>query len=152
MSHAKHILFIIRMIKGLSDYTGTPGGIYHYHIPYWTFFMKVAARYSWRLQTYYSTLICAKLWSEYCFTSISAQSWQYRDRKPKSGLCPTLIEWIQRFFVVHTAHYNRQLCTLLSLNSLEHCVRTTAMTNIWPDRDLNPQPHLMSHRGRPYRY
>ena len=31
--------------------------------------------------------------SEYCFTSLSAQSWQYRDRrKPKTGsLCPTLI-------------------------------------------------------------
>ena len=29
---------------------------------------------------------------EYCFTSLSAQSWQYRDRKkPEAGLCPTLI-------------------------------------------------------------
>ena len=44
----------------------------------------------------------------------------------------------------------------IPLNSLEHCICTTAMTNIRPDRDSNlvhpvykPQSIRMSHRGRP---
>ena len=44
----------------------------------------------------------------------------------------------------------------MPLNSLEHCICTTTMTNIRPDRDSNlvppgykPQSIRMSHRGRP---
>ena len=63
-------------------------------------------------------------------------------------------EWIQWFFIVHstigsTVHSR-------TLNSLEHCICTTTMTNIRPDRDTNlvppgykPQSIRMSHRGRP---
>ena len=93
---------------------------------------------------------------QYCFKSLSAQSWQYRDwRKPKAGTVPySYFEWLQGFFIVHstigsTVHS-------LPLNSLEHCICTTTMTNIRPDRDLNlvppgykPQSIRMSHRGRP---
>ena len=51
--------------------------------------------------------------------------------------------------IYHTALYRL-------LNSLEHCIYTTLMTNIRPGRDSNqvplsfePQPDQMSHRGRP---
>ena len=63
-------------------------------------------------------------------------------------------ECLQGFFIVHgtigsTVHS-------MPLNSLEHCICTTTMTNIRPDRDSNlvppgykPQSIRMSHRGRP---
>ena len=62
---------------------------------------------------------------------------------PKSGLGPTLIEWLQGFFIVRstiddTAHSR-------PLISLEHCICTTSMTNIRPGRDSNPVP-LSSHK------
>ena len=71
---------------------------------------------------------------------------------PKPRLCPTLIS--NDFFIVHstigsTVHS-------MPLNSLEHCISTTTMTNIRPDQDSNlvppaykPQSIRMSHRGRP---
>ena len=61
---------------------------------------------------------------------------------------------LQGFFIVHntigsTVHS-------MPLNSLEHCICITTMTNIRPDRDSNlvppgykPQSIRMSHRGRP---
>ena len=67
----------------------------------------------------------------------------------KPGLCTTLIEWIQEFLIVHstidsTAHSR-------PLNSLEHCIYTTPMTNIRPGRGSNqvllsfkPQPNRIS--------
>ena len=44
-----------------------------------------------------------------------------------TGLCPTLIEWLRGLFILHstidsTAHS-------IHMNSLEHCIRTTLMTN-----------------------
>ena len=63
-------------------------------------------------------------------------------------------ELFQGFFIEHstigsTVHPR-------SLNRLEHCICTTTMTNIRPDRDSNlilpdykPQSIRMSHRGRP---
>ena len=92
---------------------------------------------------------------EYCFTLLSAQSWQYRDRrKPEAGTMPySYFEWLQGFFIVHstigsTVHS-------MPLNSMEHCICTTTMTNIRPDRDSNlvppgykPQSIRMSHLGR----
>ena len=94
--------------------------------------------------------------NEYCFTSLSAQSWQYCDRKkPEAGTMPySYFEWLRGFFIVQstigsTVHS-------IPLNSLEHCICTTTMTNIRPDRDSNlvppgykPQSIRMSHRGRP---
>ena len=94
--------------------------------------------------------------SEYCLTSLSAQSWQYCDRgKPEAGTMPySYFERLQGFFIVHgtigsTVHS-------MPLNSLEHYTCTTTMTNIRPDRDSNlvppgykPQSIRMSHRGRP---
>ena len=75
--------------------------------------------------------------SEYNFTSFSAQSWQYRDRKNPEAVIDS---------TVHS----------MPLNSLEHCICTTTMTNIRPDRDSSlvhpgykPQSIWMSHRGRP---
>ena len=40
---------------------------------------------------------CESTVSEYCFTSLSAQSWQYRDRrKPEAGTMPySYFEWLQ---------------------------------------------------------
>ena len=94
-------------------------------------------------------------WYEYCYTSLSAQSWQYRDkRKPEDGTMPySYFEWLQGLFMVHstigsTVHSR-------PLNSLEHCLCTTTMTNIRPDRysklvppGYKPQLMRMSHRGR----
>ena len=42
--------------------------------------------------------------NEYCFTSLSVQSWQYRDRrKPETGTMPySHFEWLQGFFIVHS--------------------------------------------------
>ena len=104
-------------------------------------------------------LIVPFVWyvSEYCFTSLSAQSWQYRDRRsPKQGLCPTLISHdFKGFFIVHSAIGSTVHSRLL--NSLDHCICTTTMTNILPYLNSSlvlpgykPQSIRMSHRGRPY--
>ena len=65
---------------------------------------------------------------------------QYRDRrKPETRTMPySYFEWLQGFFLVHstidsTVHS-------MPLNSLEHCICTTTMTNIRPDRDSNLVP------------
>ena len=93
---------------------------------------------------------------EYCFTLLSAHSWQYRDRrKPEARTMPySYFEWLRGFYKVHsiigsTVHYR-------PLNSLEHCICTTTMPNIRPDQDANlvppgykPQSIRMSHLGRP---
>ena len=95
--------------------------------------------------------------SEYCFTSLSAKSWQYRDRKmPEAGTMPyTYFEGLQGFFIVHstigsTVHSRPS-------NSLEHFICTTGMTKIRSDRNLNlvtpgfkPQSIRMSPWGRPW--
>ena len=92
---------------------------------------------------------------EYCFTSLSAQSWQYRDRrKPEAGIVPySYFEWLQGFFIVHSTIGSTVHSMIL--NSLEHCICTTTITNVRPDRDSNlvppgykPQSTRMSHRGR----
>ena len=83
-------------------------------------------------------------------------TWQYRDRrKPEAGTMPySYFEWPQGFFIVRstigsTVHS-------MPLNSLEHCICTTTMSNIRPDRDsilvppgYKPQSIRMSDRGRP---
>ena len=70
---------------------------------------------------------------------------------PKSGLCLTLIKWLQWSSIVHSAIYSTMHST--PLNSFGHCISTTPMTNIWPDRYSNPvplsfvpQPDWMFHR------
>ena len=78
------------------------------------------------------------------------KSWQYRDtRKPTPGLFPTFISNDFKGSIGSTVHSR-------PLNGLEHCICTTTMTNIRPDRDSNlvtlgykPQSIRMSHRGRP---
>ena len=93
---------------------------------------------------------------EYCFTSLSAQSWQYRDRrKPEAGtMLYAYFEWLHGLFIVHSSIGS----TVHSrpLNSLEHCICTTTMTNIRSVRDSNlvppdykPQSIRMSLRGQP---
>ena len=74
---------------------------------------------------------------------------------PKPGLCPTLIfKWFQGFFIMNSSIG----CTVhaMPLNSLEHCICTTTMTNILHDRDSNmvppgykPQLIRMSHKVNP---
>ena len=70
--------------------------------------------------------------SEYCFTSLSVQSWQHCDgRKPEAGTMPySYFGWLQGFFIVHSTISS----TVHSrpLNSLEHCISTTTMTNTPP--------------------
>ena len=65
------------------------------------------------------------------------------ERSPHSGQCPTLIEWLQGFFILHitidsTTHSRH-------LNSLEHCTCTTSMTDIRPGRDSSPLTHSFIH-------
>ena len=93
---------------------------------------------------------------EYWFTSLSAQSWHYRDRrKPEAGTMPySYFECLQGFFIVHGTIGSS--VHSMTLNSLEHCICTTTMTNIHPDRDSSlvppgykPQSIRMSHRGWP---
>ena len=49
--------------------------------------------------------------SEYCFTSLSAQSWQYRDKwKPYVATVPYSYRMTSR--VLYSAQYYRQHCTL----------------------------------------
>ena len=88
--------------------------------------------------------------SEYLFTSLSKQSWQYRDRmKPEVGIMSYSNRMISGLLLVHstidsTVHSR-------PLNSLEHCICTTSMTNSPPGRDslsFEPQPDRTSHRGR----
>ena len=110
-------------------------------------------------QFQYAWFTCRKLTMsmyEYRFTSLSAQSWQYRDRrKPEAGTIPySYFEWLQVFFIVHSTIGST--IHSMPLNSLEHCECTTTMTNIRPDRDSNlvppgykPQSIRISRRGRP---
>ena len=65
------------------------------------------------------------------------------ERSLKTGLCPTPIKCLQRFFIVQstidsTTHSRR-------LHSLEHCKCTNPTTNIPPGRDSNPVPCVSSH-------
>ena len=93
--------------------------------------------------------------SEYCFTLLSAESWQYCDRrKPESGTMPySYFEWLQGFFIVYSSIGSNIHSRLL--NSLEHCKCTTTMPNIQADRyssmvpPYKPQAIRMSHRGQP---
>ena len=95
---------------------------------------------------------------EYCFTSLSAQSWQYRNRrKPEDETMPySYFEWLQGFFIEHSRPTIGSTIHSRPLDSLKHCICTTTMTNIRPDRDSNlvppgykPQSIRMNHRGRP---
>ena len=104
------------------------------------------------------SMLARRLWrwyiewvSEYCFTSLSAY-WDNiaTEGSQKPGLCPTF-EWL-----LYSVQYHRQQCrpSLMHLNSFEHWICTTTVTNIWPDRDSNlvppryrPQLIQMSHRG-----
>ena len=86
---------------------------------------------------------CSKAWIvqcclwyiyEYCFTSLSAQSWQYRDRrKPEAGTMPhPYFEWLEGFFIVHST-----ICSTvhsMPLNSLEHCIIMNNHDDKYPPR------------------
>ena len=81
---------------------------------------------------------------EYCFTSLSAQSWPYRDRrKPEVGTMPySYFEWLQGFFIVHSTIGG--IVHFVILNSLEHCICTTTMTNIRPTEIRGWYPQVTS--------
>ena len=106
----------------------------------------IANSFTWRVVGYVVTHVCLlaflirSMWvSECCFTSRSAQLWHWDRRKPETGIMPySYFEWLQGFFIVHstigsTLHFR-------PLNSLYHCINTTTMTNIRPDRDSNMVP------------
>ena len=72
--------------------------------------------------------------------------------KPEAGTMPYSY-LLQGFFIVHSTIGST--VNSMPLNSLDHCVCTTTMTNIRPDRNSNlvlpgykPQSIRMSHRGR----
>ena len=68
--------------------------------------------------------------SEYCFMSLSAKSWQYRDRrKPEVGTI--LYSYRMTSRVLYYAQYHRQHCTLHSFEQLGALyICTTSMTHI----------------------
>ena len=91
--------------------------------------------------------------SEYCnylaFCTIMAILRQKKARSRNYALL--LFQMTSR--VLYSAQYHRQHS--MPLLSLEHCICTTTMTNIRPDRDSNlsylgykPQSIRISHRGR----
>ena len=90
--------------------------------------------------------------SEYWFTSLSAQLRQYRDiRMPEVGTMPYSYRMISRvlYSTINSTIHSRPL------NSLEHCICTTPMTNIRPGEtrtlyllSVAPQTDPMSHQSR----
>ena len=82
--------------------------------------------------------------SEYCFTSLFAQLWQYRDRrKPETGIMLySYFHGLQGFFTAQSTMdstvYSRYL------KSLEHRIYTITITNIRPDRNSNVVPQVIS--------
>ena len=77
-----------------------------------------------------------------------------RQKEARSLPMPySYFKWIQGFFIVQST--TGSTIHSMPLNSLEHCICTTTMTNFQPDRDSNlvppgykPQSIRMSHRGR----
>ena len=87
------------------------------------------------------------------FCTIMAIS-RHKEARIRDYALYSYVEWLQGFFIAHSAIGS----TVHSrpLNSVEHCICTTTMTNIRPDRDSNlvlpgnkPQSIRMSHRGQP---
>ena len=108
----------------------------------------------WKLLTYVKSEDGMSV-SEYCFTSLSAQSCKCRDRsKSEAGTMPySYFEWLEWFFIVHSTMGNN--VHSMPLNSLEHYTCTTTMTNVRPDQDSNlippgykPQSIQMSYMAR----
>ena len=64
--------------------------------------------------------------SEYCFQHNHGNI--TTERSPKSGQCPTLIEWPQGLFTLHSTI--DIIAHSMPLISLEYCVCTTSITNI----------------------
>ena len=75
--------------------------------------------------------------TEWILLYVTFCTWQYRDRrKSEAGIMPyCYLEWFQGFFIVYST--TGSTVHSMPLNSLEHCICTTTMTNIWPDRDSN---------------
>ena len=70
------------------------------------------------------------------FTVLSTQSWQYRNRRnPKSGLCPSLIKWLQGFFLVHST----MDFTVHSFEQIGALYICTVWTHFRPGRHSNPK-------------
>ena len=87
------------------------------------------------------------------FCTIMAIS-RHKEARIRDYALYSYFEWLQGFFIAHSAIGS----TVHSrpLNSVEHCICTTTMTNIRPDRDSNlvlpgnkPQSIRMSHQGQP---
>ena len=85
---------------------------------------------------------------EYCFTSLSAQSWQYRDRrKPEAGTIPySYYEWLQGSFTLHSTIGS----TVYAQPRCQISVPTEIRT--WYLQVTIQAPVDTSHRGRPFCY
>ena len=64
---------------------------------------------------------------EYCFTSLSAQSWQYRDRrKPEAGTMPySYFEWLRWFCRIYPLSHNYmkgRLCYTITKSLFRYCI------------------------------
>ena len=75
---------------------------------------------------------------------------------PKSGQRPTLIEWLQMFFIVHSTKDSTTHSR--PLNNVDHCICWTSVKIMRPDWDSNPVPlsfepqsDRMSHHYKPWR-
>ena len=94
------------------------------------------------------------LWQEWISLYVAFSTLkQYRDRRrPEAGtMAYSYFEWFQGFFIVHSTIDST--VNSMHLNSFGHCICTSTMTNIRPDRDSNlvpsgykPQSMLMSHQ------
>ena len=66
-----------------------------------------------------------------------------KTKSVKPGLCPTPIKWLWVFFIGHIIITSP--ADSKTSNTLEHCICTTSMSNIWTGRDSNPVPSFELH-------
>ena len=132
-----------------------------YSITWHLLFQHAPRRWWWWWLLHTQRSGCSSRWilsgmSEFYFTSLSAQSWQYRDRrKSEFGTMP--YPYRTTSGVLYGAQCIDSTAHSIPLNSLEHCICTTPMTNIRPDRASSSVTSefpattgrdRMSHRGR----
>ena len=81
--------------------------------------------------------VCRAYTCIYCVKVAFCTLKQYRDwKKPEADTMPySYFEWLQRFFIVHSAIDST--VHSMPLNNLEHFMCTTTLTNILPNRDSN---------------
>ena len=98
--------------------------------------------------------------SEYCFTSLSAQSWQYLDKR-NPEVRTILYSYRMTLRVLYSTQYHSDTAHSRPFNSLEHSMhnlddthptRPGFKTSIHVPLIFASQLDRMSHRGRPILY